>query len=290
MQSNFTIYFQTQIKKEPFECPIDPKKARQASPPPLSPESVRHVKTGSNVFDAKTKTEMKEEDSEATDIEDESTDAGEFAFGMGLACVVCKQLDVTLGNQLIECQDCHSLYHQECHKPTVSDHEVSDPRHAWYCEKCKKQVKAPNKPPKMPVKSFQPASSSLNIKKDSTAQLLKLNTIKTEPKLPSASLQPFKRSEVKMSAPSSLATPINASTSMAPSKPGLSGLAGLAANLNKSSLVANSTNIAKTSSHASSTSTPTSSSTLMQNAADKRLQLMKKKALEKKTRIIKQLY
>lgn len=49
-----------------------------------------------------------EEDSEATDIEEPAeTDAGEFALEMGLACVVCKQIDVINGNGLIECQGKH---------------------------------------------------------------------------------------------------------------------------------------------------------------------------------------
>ncbi|CAL1532575.1 unnamed protein product [Lymnaea stagnalis] len=39
-------------------------------------------------------------------------DAGDFALEMGIACVVCRQFDVSSGNQLVECQECHSLYHQ----------------------------------------------------------------------------------------------------------------------------------------------------------------------------------
>ena len=41
-----------------------------------------------------------------------STDADDFALELGLACVVCKKMDVSAGNQLIECQECHNLYHQ----------------------------------------------------------------------------------------------------------------------------------------------------------------------------------
>ena len=41
-----------------------------------------------------------------------STDADDFALELGLACIVCKKMDVAAGNQLIECQECHSLYHQ----------------------------------------------------------------------------------------------------------------------------------------------------------------------------------
>ena len=41
-----------------------------------------------------------------------STDADDFALELGLACVVCKKMDVAAGNNLIECQECHNLYHQ----------------------------------------------------------------------------------------------------------------------------------------------------------------------------------
>ena len=52
---------------------------------------------------------------------------------------MCSDLNVRPGNQLIECQDCHSLYHLECHKPAVSQREVDDPRGVWYCSKCTKE-------------------------------------------------------------------------------------------------------------------------------------------------------
>ncbi|XP_054156389.1 integrator complex subunit 12-like isoform X2 [Oppia nitens] len=81
-----------------------------------------------------------EDDSEATDIEDENQDAGEFAMEMGLACVTCKQIDIAPNNQLVECQECHNLYHQECHKPPLMDRDISDPRFVWYCAKCQKSM------------------------------------------------------------------------------------------------------------------------------------------------------
>ncbi len=51
-------------------------------------------------------------DSNPGDSNQGSTDADDFALELGLACIVCKQLDVSAGNQLVECQECHSLYHQ----------------------------------------------------------------------------------------------------------------------------------------------------------------------------------
>lgn len=34
-------------------------------------------------------------------------------------------------NRLVECSDCHMLYHQECHKPPILEN-VNDPRLVWY--------------------------------------------------------------------------------------------------------------------------------------------------------------
>lgn len=50
-------------------------------------------------------------------------------------------MTVTSGNQLVECQECHNLYHQECHKPQVTDKDVNDPRLVWYCARCTRQMK-----------------------------------------------------------------------------------------------------------------------------------------------------
>nr|XP_034310686.1 integrator complex subunit 12-like [Crassostrea gigas] len=62
---------------------------------------------------------------------------------------VCKSFDVKTGNQLVECQECHHLYHQECHKPPVTEQDVHDPRFVWYCYKCTKSLKKlVNKPSK----------------------------------------------------------------------------------------------------------------------------------------------
>lgn len=50
-------------------------------------------------------------------------------------------MTVTSGNQLVECQECHNLYHQDCHKPQVTDKDVNDPRLIWYCARCTRQMK-----------------------------------------------------------------------------------------------------------------------------------------------------
>lgn len=48
-------------------------------------------------------------------------------------------MDVTAKNQLLECHECHSLYHQECHDPPIYQEEL-DPSQMWYCSCCKRQT------------------------------------------------------------------------------------------------------------------------------------------------------
>ncbi|EFX79629.1 hypothetical protein DAPPUDRAFT_52309 [Daphnia pulex] len=67
---------------------------------------------------------------------------------MDLHCVICTGLDVTSGNQLVECQECHGLYHQECHQPNISDAEVNDPRSVFFCSDCSKSMKKTASRPK----------------------------------------------------------------------------------------------------------------------------------------------
>ncbi|XP_041367400.1 integrator complex subunit 12-like [Gigantopelta aegis] len=156
--------------------------------------------------------EVKTEDSS----EDEaSMDADDFAFGLGISCVVCRQFDVSSGNQLVECQECHNLYHQECHRPTVTEQDVNDPRFVWYCNRCSKTMK------KMATKTPKPKSSAPTAPPvKETVPFIKPVTVKTEQP---STLQPFKRLDHKTSGSKEI---ISASSS----KP-LSGLASLAANL-----------------------------------------------------------
>ena len=36
----------------------------------------------------------------------------------------------------MECHTCQNLYHQECHKPAISNQEAGDPRLVWNCSNC----------------------------------------------------------------------------------------------------------------------------------------------------------
>ncbi|KAL0281680.1 UNVERIFIED_CONTAM: hypothetical protein PYX00_002593 [Menopon gallinae] len=69
-------------------------------------------------------------------------DDGDLAleiFEDDLNCTVCKGMSVGARNRLVECSDCHSLYHQECHKPPISENDINDPRVVWYCSDCTKK-------------------------------------------------------------------------------------------------------------------------------------------------------
>ncbi|KAH7936123.1 hypothetical protein HPB52_018524 [Rhipicephalus sanguineus] len=138
------------------------------------------------------------------------SDGEDFTVDMGQVCVMCNQQDVTAKNQLIECQECHCLYHQECHRPPATDYDVNDPRLVWYCARCTKNMK------KMTIKPPKPPSK---VPFGVPRELTPPSKPDTPPPLTS---QPFKRSELKVPALSS---------SAGPNKP--IGLAGLAANLSK---------------------------------------------------------
>ncbi|XP_026751241.1 integrator complex subunit 12 [Galleria mellonella] len=68
--------------------------------------------------------------------DDGSVMDGELAFDLleeDLTCVVCRQIAVQAGNRLVECDACHALYHQDCHKPVISDNDMGS---GWQCASC----------------------------------------------------------------------------------------------------------------------------------------------------------
>ncbi|XP_010886818.1 integrator complex subunit 12 [Esox lucius] len=155
---------------------------------------------------------------------DAETNADDFAMEMGLACVVCRQMTVTSGNQLVECQECHNLYHQDCHKPQVTDKDVNDPRLVWYCARCTRQMKRmaqkTQKPPQKPAPAVVCAAP---VMKD---PLVKKPELKVKPDT-ATTFQAFKRTEVKTSA-AVLANPSASGTSLQ-SGSGLTGWAAFGA-------------------------------------------------------------
>ncbi|XP_014668205.1 PREDICTED: integrator complex subunit 12-like [Priapulus caudatus] len=147
----------------------------------------------------------------------DDTDAGDFAMEMGLACVACRGIDVASGNQLVECQECHSLYHQLCHKPSVTDQEVNDPRNIWNCARCMKMLKKISKSGKE-----SNGNSSSGNSRDSSSSLAASKTSAKSSSKPEL-LQAFKRTEIK--------DKTSVSGGIASSGTPLQGLAALAANL-----------------------------------------------------------
>ncbi|XP_069354669.1 integrator complex subunit 12-like [Maniola hyperantus] len=68
--------------------------------------------------------------------DDGSVMDGELEFDFlqeDLTCVVCRQIAVQAGNRLVECDACHALYHQDCHKPVISDNDMAS---GWQCASC----------------------------------------------------------------------------------------------------------------------------------------------------------
>lgn len=204
-----------------------------------------------------------EDDSEATDTEDNDKESDSDKnvssqdmavkreeesftsledFG-DLACVTCGSMEQRPGNSLVECQECHSLYHQECHKPPATNQEILDPRTIWYCAKCTKTMKksssvsssnamkgkgvtstsltATSQSSKVATTASSAFEAAINQGKESALILVKERQNKkvTESTASTAPSFSFKRTEAKPSASSSSTTT---------SKP--IGLAGLAAN------------------------------------------------------------
>ncbi|KAM3831340.1 integrator complex subunit 12 isoform 1-T4 [Vipera latastei] len=154
----------------------------------------------------------------------EETSADDFAMEMGLACVVCRQITVTSGNPLVECQECHNLYHQDCHKPQVTDKEMNDPRVVWYCARCTRQIKKMAQKTQKP--SQKPAPAVVSVAPAVKDPLIKKPEIKLKLETTPAFLA-FKRTEVKTSATIS-GNSATASVSSS-SNSGLTGWAAFAA-------------------------------------------------------------
>uniref|UniRef100_A0A336KGM9 Integrator complex subunit 12 n=1 Tax=Culicoides sonorensis TaxID=179676 RepID=A0A336KGM9_CULSO len=78
-----------------------------------------------------------------------------------LFCKNCKRMDVSARNRLVECFDCHSLYHQECHVPPISESDANDQENSWYCSTCKeKTISKTSSTNSSPAKSCSSTSSS----------------------------------------------------------------------------------------------------------------------------------
>ncbi|XP_004686655.1 PREDICTED: integrator complex subunit 12 [Condylura cristata] len=217
--NNGKVLTAEKVKKEAEKRPAEKMKSEitEAADVPKKPR-LEKPETRSSPITVQTSKDLA-----MTDLSSfEETSADDFAMEMGLACVVCRQMTVASGNQLVECQECHNLYHQDCHKPQVTDKEVNDPRLVWYCARCTRQMKRmaqkTQKPPQKPapaVVSVAPAVKDPLVKKPETK-------VKQE-----TTFQAFKRTEVK---PSTVISGNSSSTSVSSSvTSGLTGWAAFAA-------------------------------------------------------------
>lgn len=64
-----------------------------------------------------------------------------YVLFLNLLCIrikfnnyIFRAMDVGARNRLLECVGCHSLYHQECHRPIVSQEDADQD---WLCQSCK---------------------------------------------------------------------------------------------------------------------------------------------------------
>ncbi|KAF4523195.1 hypothetical protein B566_EDAN002454 [Ephemera danica] len=267
-------------------------------------------------------TERNSEDSSSSkeDVE------GELNLDMmeeDLACTVCRGMNVGPRNRLVECFECHSLYHQECHRPVIAEQDVSDPRNTWYCSACSRSIHKPTETAtsstgssKQSTSSSKSSSSSKQTYK-SSGQSGSSRDSPTNPKSSSSSSSRSEAASEKSSLFKRTDKVSSGSSSGSSSKSVPAGLAALAASLqpskssssntssshkssssSSSGFASGSTSSSKSSSsskdiHSSSSSKAFSSSsgssgqsskgapsspTLSGINADRRLQIMKKKA------------
>ncbi|XP_073990574.1 integrator complex subunit 12-like [Rhodnius prolixus] len=93
------------------------KKIMQAdSPAPPTPDS--------NLTDTTTESTIESNEDVTIELVEE-----------GLSCAVCCEVGFN-AYELMECAECHSHYHKQCHSPPIPDRDVSDPRFVWYCRRC----------------------------------------------------------------------------------------------------------------------------------------------------------
>ncbi|XP_035682486.1 integrator complex subunit 12-like isoform X3 [Branchiostoma floridae] len=194
-------------KKPKLEKP-DPPTVREGSPPALKKEQSSDEEEGEEGME---------------------TSADEFAEEMGLVCVICRQMNVTPGNQLVECAECHNLYHQDCHRPPVTDSDVNDPRKVWYCQRCTRTIRKMNKIQALPPLKASKAQKTKPSATMSSSREKEHSAVK--PKTPDLStMQLFKRSETSSMTSSSTLSSTGSGSQ-------LTGLASWAANISgKSSL------------------------------------------------------
>ncbi|XP_046382595.1 integrator complex subunit 12-like [Ischnura elegans] len=214
----------------------------------------------------------------------DSDDADDLALEIleeDLMCVVCRGMDVGARNRLVECVECHSLYHQECHRPPIQEAHASDPRRVWTCSACSKpQTLQPSTVPKAPpirVGGGKPISIITSKKSEPKSQSPLSSVAMQQSPIKSGSSSNNSKSSFSSSSTKSSSSGGISKGSSSKSVDGTSS--SKSSSLSSSSLtssVASSAGSSGNSSSANSGSSKVLSSKIAH--ADKRIQIMKKKA------------
>lgn len=157
------------------------------------------------------------------DDEDTNSEINLEILEEDLNCVVCREMDVGPRNRLVECSECHSLYHQECHQPPVSEADMEDPRSIWYCSDCIKTINRMNQKASHSSPKNTPSTITSSLMKEESSR----SSYKTEN--PSSGL--FKRADKSSS------MSINRKDASAPNTVGMAGLAASLQTSSKSSYI-----------------------------------------------------
>ncbi|KAL7637262.1 UNVERIFIED_CONTAM: hypothetical protein RMT77_011974 [Armadillidium vulgare] len=209
--------------------------------------------------------------SRKSDESDSDADMNELTSDLGINCTVCKSFEQTSGNQLVECQECHSLFHQECHKPPVSHQDITDPRLVWYCSKCSRTLKKQSSL----VTSTSSSSSLVGIRASSSSSSSNVSSsTKSIGSLSSNSARPSPTKSIGLQRPS----PFTNLSSVSRSNLGTGNNSSSSSSSSSSNSSGSRSNISSTSTR-SSASAPPAANSLMN--AERRVHLMKKKAAAK---------
>ncbi|XP_058062765.1 integrator complex subunit 12-like [Anopheles bellator] len=199
-----------------------------------------------------------------------------------LMCVVCRLMDVSARNRLVECADCHSLFHQECHKPNISETDANDEENAWYCTLCRSK-QAVNKSHTMVHATSIPIATSPSPLAGNSSSVLKSSSHSKSSSTTSNVSKPFESSSSSSSKHKSSSSKSNNSKSLDSSherdkdrdRDRERDRERDRDKSSKSSLnVLSSSNSSASSSSSSAIGTPS----INIISADKRIQMMKKKA------------
>lgn len=190
-------------------------------------------------------------------------------------CLVCHSMDVSARNRLIECSECHSMYHQDCHHPRISDSDANEREFTWCCSNCKNKIKTSSVA--SPAKSSSSHSSSSS---SSSSYNKPTNSKSYEPSALSAIVTNQTSSSLKVKSSSSSSKHTSASSSKISSSSHTHSSSGSGRDRERDrDTSGGGTNASSGSNGGSSKSTVTPSINII--SADKRLQNMKKKAAAK---------